>query len=307
MLRFFLKRLVAFIPVLLGINFVVFSIMSMSGDPAVTVLGQTSTPEAREIWREEHGLNKPFIIQYVDNIKGLVTGNLGKSYATGHDILDEFFQRLPATLIIAAGSMIVAALIIGIPLGILSAIKQYSALDYIATFLALLLSAIPAFALGLLLVICFAVNLGIFPVTGVKDPLGYVLPIVTNGILSSAAILRMTRSSLLEVKRQDYIRTIRAKGASEWYVVVHHMLRNAMLPILTLVGVTFGISLGSIIVIESVFAIPGVSSMVLNGITSLDRPTVTAVATLLAFAVCLVNLIVDILYAVCDPRLRAQY
>lgn len=306
MVKFIVKRLLALIPVLLGINLVVFSIMSLSGDPALVVLGQSSTEEAREIWRNEHGLDEPFIVQYADNLKGIVTGNLGRSYVSNRDVMGEFASRLPVTLIVALGSLIVSALIIGVPFGILSAIKQYSALDYACTFLALLFSAMPTFALGLLLMLCFSVNLKIFPVSGIVDPAGYVLPILTNGILSSTSILRMTRSSMLEVTRQDYVRTIRAKGAPESYVVLKHQLKNAMPSILTVIGISFGISLGGVVVIESVFSLPGVSSLLLEGVNSLDRPTVTACATLLAFAFCLVNLIVDILYAVVDPRLREQ-
>ena len=295
------------VPILLGINLLIFTIMYLSpNDPAVLILGQNATEEAVEQWRDEHGLNDSFIEQYLDSLKNLVTGNFGNSYVSGRPVINDFADRFPITLTFAITGMLVAVLI-GIPIGILSAVKQYSAFDYIGLFCALIFAAIPSFWFALLLILAFAMKIPIFPVSGLETISSYVLPTITIGVLNSASILRMTRSTMLEVIRQDYIRTIRSKGAPEKYVIFKHALKNALLPIITVCGMCFGSLLGGLVVAESVFAIPGVGVFLVEAVRNQDRPIVTVVVTLLAFAFSMVNLLVDLLYSSLDPRIKSEF
>ena len=307
MLRFVAKRLVLMIPILLGINLLIFTIMFLSpNDPAVLILGQNATEEAADQWREEHGLNDSFLEQYFNNLKDLFTGNFGNSYVSGRPVMQDFAQRFPVSLTFAITGMFVAILI-GIPVGILSAVKQYSAFDYAGLFCALIFAAIPSFWFALLLILAFAMKIPLFPVSGLSGLSSYVLPTITIGVLNSASILRMTRSTMLEVIRQDYIRTIRSKGAPEKYIILKHALKNALLPIITVCGMCFGTLLGGLVVAESVFAIPGIGVFLVDAVRNQDRPVVTVVVTLLAFAFSVVNLLVDLLYTSLDPRIKSEF
>lgn len=193
------------------------------------------------------------------------------------------------------------------PLGVLSAIKQYSILDIVSLSFALLLTAVPAFFLGLMLLLVFSLNLGWFPATGADTWLHFVLPVITLGASATATITRLTRSSMLEVIRQDYVRTAKAKGAGQLRVIWKHVLRNAILPIVTVVGMNFGVQLGGTIVIESVFAMPGMGSLMITAVRMKDIPVVTATVMFVAVSIGLANLIVDILYTYIDPRIKSQY
>lgn len=307
MLRFLIKRLALMIPILLGINLLIFSIMYLSpNDPALQILGQNATENAVKQWRDEHGLNDSFIEQYVDSLKNLITGNFGNSYVSGRPVMHDFVERFPITLTLAITGMLVAVFI-GLPIGILSAVKQYSAYDYLGLFSALIFAAIPSFWFALLLILAFAMKVSLFPVSGIEGLKSYVLPTITIGVLNSASILRMTRSTMLEVIRQDYIRTIRSKGAPENYVVFKHALKNALLPIITVCGMAFGSLLGGLVVAESVFAIPGVGVFLIEAVRNQDRPIVTIVVTLLAFAFSMVNLLVDLIYSSLDPRIKSEF
>ena len=307
MLRFVVKRIIFMIPIILGINLLIFSIMYLSpNDPAFMVLGQNATNEAVEEWHEAPGLNDPFIVQYLRSLKDLVTGNFGTSYVSGRPVINDFAMRFPVTLLLAVLGLMLAVAI-GIPVGVFSAVKQYSLFDYMGLFSALIFAAIPSFWFALMLILLFSMKLQLFPVSGIDSAKSFALPTITIGVLSSAPILRMTRSTMLEVIRQDYIRTIRSKGAPELYVILKHALKNAMLPIITVCGMTFGGLLGGLVVAETVFAIPGVGVFLVEAVRNQDRPIVTVVVTLLACAFSIVNLIVDIIYAFLDPHIKSEF
>ncbi len=307
MLKFVGKRLLMMIPVLLGISFVLFAIVEFTpGDPAQLILGEGATREEIEELREEMGLNDNFFVRYVRYVVDAVQGNFGTSYRTGKSVVDEVLPRFPVTLRLAFFG-IAGAVIIGIPIGIISAVKQYSKLDMVCTITALTLTSIPTFWLGLMLMLLFALKLGWLPATNVENWTGYILPCVTLTAGTMAMILRMTRSTMLETIRQDYIRTARAKGASTRRIVFKHALRNALLPVITYVGMTFGIQLGGTVIIESVFSVPGMGSLMITSIRMKDSPVLMASVLLAAFCAGLVNLFVDILYSYIDPRIKSQY
>lgn len=307
MLKFIAKRLLMLIPVVIGISFIIFSIMSLTpGDPAQMKLGESADPAAIEALREEMGLNDPFLVRYVNYMVDVVRGDFGESYRTGLPVIDEIVTRFPVSLKMAFFG-IGLSVVIGVPLGVLSAIKQYSILDIVSLSFALLLTAVPAFFLGLMLLLVFSLNLGWFPATGADTWLHFVLPVITLGASATATITRLTRSSMLEVIRQDYVRTAKAKGAGQLRVIWKHVLRNAILPIVTVVGMNFGVQLGGTIVIESVFAMPGMGSLMITAVRMKDIPVVTATVMFVAVSIGLANLIVDILYTYIDPRIKSQY
>lgn len=307
MTRYVMKRLLLLIPILLGVTLIIFSIMNfIPGDPASLILGESAPKEARDQLNEELGMNDPFPVRYVKYIWDALHGDFGSSWRTRQPVFDEIFARFPTTIYLAAGAMLLAVAI-GVPLGILSAVKQYSFLDVINSVLAMFLSAIPAFWLGLLSILLFALKLRWLPPDGVDTPSAFILPIVTLALPGAAEILRLTRSTMLEIIRQDYIRTARAKGASEHLIIWRHALRNAMLPIITVAGMYFGSLLGGSVITESVFSMPGVGSLTITAIRSKDIPQVMACVLLMAALFCLIMLLVDLLYAFLDPRIRARY
>ena len=305
--KFILKRLLLLVPVLLGVSLLVFAIMSFTpGDPAQLILGENAPAHAVEALREEMGLNDPFIQRYARFVGNAVTGDLGRSYTSGRDVFDEIFSRFPNTLILAAlGVMIAVA--IGIPVGIISATRQYSMIDSGSMLVALLGVSMPNFWLGLMLILIFAVNLGWLPSGGYSDWSSLILPAITLGTGSAAIITRMTRSSMLEVIRQDYIRTARAKGVAENVVINKHALKNALIPIITVIGLQFGYLLGGAVLTETVFSWPGVGRMMVDAIRQKDTPTVLGTVVFLATTFSLVNLFVDLLYGFVDPRIKSQY
>lgn len=305
--KYILKRLVMMIPIILGITFIIFSIMNMiPGDTATLILGDNAPQEAREQLEEELGLSQPFLLRYVNYVADAVQGDFGDSYRTRTPVFEEIFQRFPTTLKLAAGAMLLAVLI-GIPLGIISAVKQYSLLDALSSVSAMFLSSIPAFWLGLLSILLFSLKLGLLPSNGADTAASFVLPVVTLSLPGAAEILRLTRSTMLEVIRQDYIRTARAKGATERTIIWRHALKNALLPIITVAGMHFGALLGGSMITESVFAMPGVGTLAIEAIRSKDTPQVMASVLLMAVVFCFIMLLVDLLYAFIDPRIRARY
>ncbi|MGL4999144.1 MAG: nickel ABC transporter permease [Cetobacterium sp.] len=305
--KYILKRILLLIPVLLGVSFLVFTIMSLTpGDPAQLILGESAPREAIEQLRREMGLNDPFFIQYFKFIKNAVVGNFGYSYTTGREVFGEIFSRFPNTLILAVVGIIIAVCI-GIPLGIISATKQYTLIDSVSMIGALLGVSMPVFWLGLMLILTFSVNLRWLPSGGFDGFKSLILPSLTLGVGSAAIITRMTRSSMLEVIRQDYIRTARAKGVSEKVVINRHALKNALIPVITVVGLQFGGLLGGAVLTESVYSWPGVGRMMVDAIRQKDTPTVLAAVIFLAVTFSIVNLAVDILYAYVDPRIKSQY
>ncbi|MCI9350000.1 MAG: ABC transporter permease [Oscillibacter sp.] len=307
MYKFVLKRLVMLIPVLLGVSFIVFSILSFTpGDPVEMRLGDNYSEEAYQAMKEEMGLNDPFLLRYVKYIGNAVRGDFGNSYRTSQPVLNELAARLPNTILLSAAAMLFAVLL-GIPLGVISATHQYSAVDNISMIGALFGVSMPNFWLGLMLIVIFAAGLRWFPSSGFEDWASIVLPAVTLSVNSLAMITRMTRSSMLETIRQDYIRTARAKGLKEGVIVIKHALRNAMIPIVTTVGLQFGFSLGGAVLVETVFAWPGIGRLLVECIKLKDTPVVVACVLVLATMFTVINLCIDILYAFLDPRIRAQY
>lgn len=310
--RYVLKRLLLAIPVLIGATFLVFAIMDAApGDPAKIILGNNATEAALEIKREELGLNDPFLIRYVRFLLDLVRGDMGISYRNGHPVTELIMGRLLNTLILATSGM-VFAIVVGIPVGIISAVKQYSILDKVTMFVALFFMAVPTFWFALILVIIFALHLGLFPASGMGHGfpdllISLILPTITLGFGYAALIARTTRSSVLEVMRQDYIDTARSKGITEKKVIWKHMMKNALIPIVTVIGLNFGTLLGGSVLTETIFSWPGVGRFVVESISNKDIPSVLGSVVTLAVLFSVVNLIVDILYSFLDPRIKSQY
>lgn len=308
MIRYILKRIVALIPVLLGVSFIIFSLLYFTpGNPAEYMLGMDATEENIQALEEELGLNDPFLVRYFNYIKDIVTKfDFGKSYTTKQSVTIEIMDRIPATLTLAVLSVAFAT-IVGVVAGVIAAVKQYSIFDKLATVIALTGVSMPNFWTGLMLIIIFAVNLKVLPPSGFDTPLHWILPTLTVGMASSATIMRQTRSAMLEVIRQDYITTARAKGQKEIVIVFRHALRNALIPIITVVGISFGTMLGGAILAESIFSIPGIGKLMVDAINVKNYPMVQGGVLFIAFAFSVVNLLVDILYAFVDPRIKSQY
>ena len=304
MLKYISKRIIYLIPVLIGIVFLVFTIMYFSpGDPAKLILGDRAPEEQVAALRHEMGLDLPYYQQLFNYIKNAIHGDFGNSYQLRMPVWDIIKLRFPLTLQLTIFTMLIAVLI-GVPVGILSAVKQYSVIDALSVIFALLMASIPAFWLGMLLMLLFSLNLGWLPSSGYEGVKWLILPSITLGFINCATIMRMTRSSMLEVVRQDFIRTARAKGATEKRVVFRHALKNAIIPVITVVGTAFGSSLGGAVVTETVFGLPGMGTQIITAIRQKDNPVVLASVIVIALAFSLVNLIVDILYTYVDPRIR---
>ncbi len=308
MLKYIFKRLLLFIPVALGVLFVSFTINYFSpGDAAYAVLGSESSPEAREAWREEHGLNDPFLVQFVNYTADVVTHfDFGTSYQTKRPVTEELLDRYPTTIRLAFMAVLFAT-VIGIPLGVISATKQYSLADYVTSFVSLVGASLPQFWLAMMMILLFAVRWKILPASGFDTPQQWIMPIIAIGIYPIATITRMTRSNMLEVIRQDYIRTARAKGTGELNVICKHALRNALLPVVTVIGSQLGASLSGAMVVESLFSIPGMGSLLVNSIKNKDYPMIQGAIVFIALVYSFVNLAVDIGYAFIDPRIMSQY
>ena len=303
MTRYILKRILLMIPVVLGISLLVFSMLELSpGDPAQIILGMRATPEALENLREEMGLNQPFWTRYFNYIINAVQGDFGTSWRTNLPVFNEIMARLLTTVRLALGAMVLV-----VAMGILSAVKQYSLLDNMALTGALILSSMPAFWLGTLLILLFALKLSWLPAMGNNEVSGYILPWITLAASYLATLVRMTRSSMLEVIRADYIKMARAKGANERQVILRHALRNALLPIVTIVGMNFAGLLGGTVIIEQVFTLNGLGSLAITSVRQLDVPMVMAEVLFIALITSVINLIVDVLYVYIDPRLKSQY
>jgi len=293
--------------VVLGISFIIFLIMNLTpGNPAQLILGQSATPENIAKLEAELGLNQPLLMRYFNFIVNALKLDFGLSYQTRLPVFEEILSRFPVTFKLSSIAMFIATLI-GIPVGVVSAVRQYSFTDAASMVSAMLFASIPSFVMGLILMLIFSLNLHWFPATGADSWRSFVLPSITLSTATMATLVRMTRSTMLEVIKQDYIRTSRAKGAKEQSVILRHALRNALLPIVTVIGVDFGYLLGGTVVIESVFAIPGLGTLLINSIRMKDTPSVMAVVMFVTLAYSFVNLIVDIIYAFIDPRIKSQY
>lgn len=307
MLRYIAKRTLMMIPVILGISLIVFSIMELSpGDPVTLMLGDGASEQAVAELREQMGLNDNFFVKYARYVEHAITGDFGISYRNKVPVINEIASRFPTTLTLTFWGVAISVLI-GIPVGIVSAIKQYTIIDAVSLFSALILTSMPAFWLGLLLILLLSLKLGLLPATGIATMKHFIMPAITLAAASMATIIRMTRSTMLEVIRQDYIRTAKAKGASAFRVVYKHALRNALLPVVTVVGLNFGTQLGGAIVIESVFAMPGIGTLMVAAVRTKDTPIVMASVLFVALLAGIVNLLVDVLYVYIDPRLKSQF
>ena len=308
MYKYVIKRILLTIPVLLGAIFLVYAIMYLTpGTPAELILGITAKPEDIAALNHKLGADLPFLQQFFNYLKGIVLHfDFGTSYRDNQPVFDAIMARFPTTLILAITSTVVGCGI-GIALGIISAVKQYSWLDNLLTTLAMFFSAMPGFWLGLILMIIFALKLGWLPFSGVDTWKGYILPTITLALGSAASDMRLTRSTMLETIRQDYIRTARSKGVPERTVIWKHALRNALLPVVTSMGMGFGASLGGAVIVETVFGMPGLGTLIVSSIRQKDTPVVLAATLFLAALFCLVMLVVDILYAYIDPRIKALY
>ena len=306
--KYIIRRVLLLVPILLAVTFIVFSLLHITpGDPARMVLGQSASSEAVAQLRQEMGLNDPFVVQYANFVKKLVFEfDIGRSYVTRKSVAAEIMSAFPSTLRLAFSAVFLAVLV-GIPIGILSATKQYSIFDNLAMFFGLVGISMPNFWLGLLLIIAFAVNLKVLPSSGYGTLKHMILPMFTVGAHSLAIVARMTRSSMLEVVRQDYISTVRAKGQKETAIIFFHALRNALIPIVTVVGLQFGALLSGAVMTETIFSIPGVGRLMVEAVKSRDYPVVLGGVLFIAIGFSLVNLLIDILYAFIDPKIRSQY
>lgn len=307
MLRYFFKRLLMMIPIILGVSVIIFTVMSFTpGDPATMILGEGASSEAKTQLRSEMGLDQPLPVQYLRYVKNALRGDFGDSYHSKNPVAQEVASRFPNTLRLTILGTVLSVLI-GVPVGIVSAVKQYSIIDNTSLIVALIFTSMPSFWLGLMLILFFSLRLDWFPATGAETWVHFVLPSITLAAASMAMLIRMTRSTMLEVIRQDYIRTARAKGSNERRVIFRHALRNALLPIITVIGLNFGRQLGGAIVTETVFNIPGIGLLMINGIRSLDTPIVMASVMLAAVMAGVVNLLVDMLYTLVDPRVKSEF
>jgi len=307
MLKYIAKRTLMMIPVIIGISLIIFSIMELSpGDPVTLMLGDGASQQSITELREEMGLNDNFVVKYVRYVKNALMGDFGISYRNKVPVINEIASRFPTTLNLTFWGVLLSV-VIGIPVGVISAIKQYTIIDTFSLFSALILTAMPAFWLGLMLILLFSLKLNLLPATGVDTWKHFIMPSITLAAASMATIIRMTRSTMLEVIRQDYIRTARSKGAGECRIVFKHALRNALLPIVTIIGLNFGYQLGGAIVTESVFAMPGIGTLMVAAVRTKDTPIVMASVLFVAVLAGVINLLVDVLYVYIDPRLKSEY
>lgn len=304
MLKYIIKRILWLIPIMFGVLVISFTLrMITPGNPVDQILGETATQEQRIEMEKKLGLDKPMLEQFTSYVMGVVKGDLGTSYITNAPVTDEILQRLPTTIIICFGSVFIG-LILGVPLGMLSAQKQYTWIDSAILVLSMVLRSIPGFCLALSAILIFAVKLQWLPAFGITNPLGYVLPMFTIGLGSMANYTRITRTSMLEVIRQDYVRTARAKGQTEKNIIWRHELRNAAIPIAASVGTQLGFQLGGALVIETVFGIPGIGKYLGDAVAARNYTAIQGGVVFLAFIFCLVNLLVDLSFTVINPRLK---
>lgn len=299
-----LRRLALTVLTLVGVTIVIFLLIRLiPGDPARIIAGLLASDEEVQRLRVDLGLTRPLYMQYTIFFTELLHGNLGTSAATRAPVIDEIALRLGPTMLLASFSIIVAS-IVGLAAGIVSATRQYSTLDYLAMTVAMFGVSIPVFWLGLMLMLLFAVYLHWLPAGGYGQPVHFILPTFVLSAFSAGIIARMTRSSMLETFNQDYVRTARAKGVPRPGVIVRHALKNALIPILTVIGLQFGTLLGGAVLTETTFAWPGIGRLLVNSISSRDYPVIQGIVLVFAAMFAVVNLTVDLLYAYVDPRIH---
>lgn len=301
---YIVRRLLLLIPVSIGIVTLVFLLVHfIPGDPVDLMLGDQAIATEKDNLRHQLGLDKPLGVQYLDYIKGIVRGDLGTSISTREPVSSEIKARFPATAVLALTAMLIAFLI-SFPIGMVAGWRQYSLIDSFSMLLSLIGVSMPNFWLGPLLIILFAVYLGWFPISGAGSMAHIFLPALTLGASMAAILSRMIRSSLIEVKGMDYIRTARAKGLTEGKILVKHALKNALIPVITIAGLQIGALLSGAIITEQVFDWPGIGTLLLSGIQHRNYPLVQGCVLVIAFIYVVVNLVADICYATVDPRIR---
>jgi len=303
MRAYLVRRLAQSLLVLLGVSFVVFFILHLTGDPALVLLPPDATAQDIQEFREKMGFNDPFLVQYGRFLRGALRGDFGRSVRHDEPAFDLVAERLPATLELAGAALLIA-LALAIPAGIVSAVRRNSLVDYVSTVVALLGQSMPTFWLGIMLILVFSVRFSLLPSSGRGTLEHLILPAITLGLFTTARITRLTRSGMLEVLNQDYIRTARAKGMANPPVVWKHALKNAAIPIVTIVGIELGTLLGGSVITETIFAWPGVGRLSVQAIYNRDYPVVQAAVFLLSTTFVVVNLVVDVLYTYLDPRIR---
>ncbi len=308
MWKFVLKRLLALIPVLLGVTFLVFCILSAApGDPARTILGLEASEESVEALRESMGLNKPVIIQYFHYLAGILHGDFGTSWVSRHPVTEELWACVPYTFALA-GVGLLLTILFALPLGIVAGVKQNSIFDNLSMALASLGLSLPTFWLGLLCILLFSVKLKWLPSSGTKQGIiCIIMPAMALSIQCLAGVARTTRSSMLEVIRSDYIRTARSKGIQKKTVIFKHALRNAMIPTLTVMGLQLCNMISGAVLVENIFAWPGIGRLLVQSINARNIPMVLGCIIVFTVSFSIINLIVDLLYAAFDPRIKAQY
>jgi len=312
MWRYITKRILVAVPVLIGISIVAFFLIRLvPGDTITALLGANYNPEQAAILRAEYGLDKPLVVQYFIWITNVFKGNIGQSFFTNQRVLRSILQRLPVTLELMIMSFLYSVFI-AIPLGALASLKKNSLLDYSASFLGLLGVSIPNFWLGTIFILFFSLFLGWFPSGGFisffEDPilnLRYMaMPSIALGASVGAVVMRMTRSSMLEVLKQDYIEMARAKGVTRKMLIISHALKNALIPVITVLGIQMGYLLGGSVIIEKIFSLPGLGRLTLQSITNRDYILMQGCILFVAFGFVTINLIVDIIYAIINPQIR---
>jgi ABC-type dipeptide/oligopeptide/nickel transport system permease component len=304
MTAYILRRGLQLVPTLLVVSVLVFAIVRLiPGDPARLLAGESATPENLAAIRERWGLDRPMAEQYVTYMRRLLAADLGVSISSGGAVVEEIRPRLQLTIQLALAGVAIA-IVVGILAGIVGAIRPYSIIDYLTTSVALLGVSVPIFWSGLVLILLFAVNLRLLPSGGTGGPQHLILPALSLGFFGAGVIARQTRSMLLDVMTSDYIRTAWAKGFGEWVVVRRHALKNALIPVVTVIGIQFGRMLGGAILTESVFSLPGMGRYLVGAIASRDYPVIQGCILVFATSFILVNLLVDLLYGVLDPRIR---
>jgi ABC-type dipeptide/oligopeptide/nickel transport system permease component len=300
---YLLRRLWQSLLVLFGVSVVVFFILHLTGDPAALLLPPDATAEDIAKFRTAMGFDDPWVVQYARFLKGAVRGDFGESLRHGEPAMGLVLERLPATFELAGAGLLIA-LTLAIPAGIVSAVRRNTSVDYVSTVVALLGQAMPTFWLGIMLILIFSVRLNWLPSSGRGSLEHLILPAITLGLFTTARITRLTRSGMLEVLGQDYIRTARAKGVGEPPLVWKHALKNASIPIVTIVGIELGTLLGGSVITETIFAWPGVGRLSVQAIFNRDYPVVQSAVFLLASTFVIVNLLVDVIYTYLDPRIR---
>jgi peptide/nickel transport system permease protein len=295
-------RLCRLIIVCFGISIITFSLMHLSGDPVAMILPE-ATEADREVLREAMGFNRPVIVQYGGFLTRALRGDFGQSFFHRSPALSLVLERMPTTILLTFFALVLAVAV-AIPAGILTAVKRYSWIDHLATVSVLLGQSMPVFWTGIMLILLFAVGLNLLPVSGWESWQATVLPALTLGTFQAPLFLRMSRSAMLEVLGLDYVQTARAKGLSEWWIVMKHGLKNAAIPIVTVIGLQFGVLLGGAVVTETVFAIPGTGRLIVRAIGQLDFPVVQAGVMTLALIIVAVNFLVDMLYLYLNPQVR---